>query len=112
MLADQPFQRRDPGFILLKKIRRGCVFVKDAGLVLLDPNSDQVSTDVVALGEPMKGLAGQEFLSNLALEFDAVRAVLGPWASILRKPGSMFNSCWSTVRPKGPTQLRVTLDVD
>ena len=72
MLADKPFQRRDPGFILLKKIRRGRVFVKGAGLVLLDPDPDQVSTDVVALGEPMQGLAGQEFLSDLALEFDAV----------------------------------------
>jgi hypothetical protein len=35
LLADKPFQRRDPGFILLKKIRRGRVFVKGAGLVLL-----------------------------------------------------------------------------
>ncbi|HWX35683.1 MAG TPA: hypothetical protein VNZ53_50710 [Steroidobacteraceae bacterium] len=43
MLADEPFQRRrDPGFILLKKIRRGRVFVKDAGLVLLNPDPDQV----------------------------------------------------------------------
>ena len=64
--ADQPFQRRDPGFILLKKIRRGRVFVKDAGLVLLNPDPDQVSTDVVALGEPMQGLAGQEKRSDLA----------------------------------------------
>jgi hypothetical protein len=43
LLADEPFQRRrDPGFILLKKIRRGRVFVKDAGLVLLNPDPDQV----------------------------------------------------------------------
>lgn len=44
MLADKPFQRRDPGFILLKKIRRGRVFVKGAGLVLLNPDPDQVAT--------------------------------------------------------------------
>ena len=44
MLADKPFQRRDPGFILLKKIGRGRVFVKGAGLVLLNPDPDQVAT--------------------------------------------------------------------
>ena len=76
MLADKPFQRRDPGFILLKKIRRGRVFVKDAGLVLLNPDPDQVSADVVALGEPMQGLAAQEFPSDLTLELDAVGACL------------------------------------
>jgi hypothetical protein len=91
----RPSQRRDPGFILLKKIRRGRVFVKDAGLVLLNPGPDQVSTDVVVLGGPMQGLAGQEFLSDLALEFDAVGGGAWPWASILRKPGSIVNSCWS-----------------
>jgi hypothetical protein len=37
---------------MLKKIRRGRVFVKDAGLVLLNPDPGQISTDVVALGEP------------------------------------------------------------
>jgi hypothetical protein len=105
LLADQPFQRRDPGFILLKKIRRGCVFVKDAGLVLLDPNSDQVSTDVVALGEPMKGLAGQEFLSNLALEFDAVRAVLGHGLPSFESPARWSILAGPTVRPKGPTPI-------
>ena len=44
LLADKPFQRRDPGFILLKKIGRGRVFVKGAGLVLLNPDPDQVAT--------------------------------------------------------------------
>ena len=57
LLADKPFQRREPRFILLKTIRRGRVFVKGAGLVLLNLDPDQVSTDVVALGEPMPGLA-------------------------------------------------------
>ena len=57
LLADEPFQRRDPGFRLLKKIRRGRVFVKGAGLVLLNPDPDQVSTDIVTLGEPVQGLA-------------------------------------------------------
>ena len=101
MLADQPFQRRDPRFILLKKIRRGRVFVKGAGLVLLDPISDQVSTDVVALGEPMQGLAGQEFLSDLALEFNSVRAVLSHGLPSFEKPGSIVNSCRSNCPAQG-----------
>ena len=45
------------GLQLLKKIRRGRVFVKGPGLVLLNPDLDQVSTDIVTLGEPVQGLA-------------------------------------------------------
>jgi hypothetical protein len=94
LLADKPFQRRDPGFILLKKIRRGRRLFKDAGLILLNPNSNQVSTDVVALGEPMQGLAGEEFLSDLALEFDVVHAVLSHGLPSFESPlflaGSQF----------------------
>ena len=66
-----------PGFVLLKQDQRRPRLRQSAGLVLLNPDPDQVSTDVVTLGEPMQGLAGQELLSDLALEFDAVRAVLG-----------------------------------
>ena len=103
MLADEPFQRRDPGFILLKKIRRGRVFVKGAGLVLLNPHPDHFSTDVVALGEPMQGLAGQKFLSDLALEFDAVRAVLGHGLPSFESPARWSILAGPTVRLRGPT---------
>jgi hypothetical protein len=62
---------------LLEQIGGGGILIKVAGLILLNPHSDQVSADVMALAEPMKGLAGQELLSDLALQLDAVRAVHG-----------------------------------
>jgi hypothetical protein len=34
----------------------------------------------------MKGLAGQKLLSDLPLEFDAVRAVLGHWLPSFESP--------------------------
>jgi hypothetical protein len=48
---------------------------KSAASYFWDP--DQVSADVVAVGKPVKGFAAQELLSDLALELDAVCAVLG-----------------------------------
>ena len=59
LLADEPLERGDPGFVLLEQIRRGSILIEVAGLVLLNPDPDQVTTDVMALGEPVKGLAGQ-----------------------------------------------------
>src|ERR1700722_18920129 len=76
---------------------------KGSGLVLLNPDPDQVSTDVVALGEPIQGLAGQELLSHLALEFDAVRAVLGHGLPSFESPARWSILAGPTVRPKGPT---------
>ena len=58
-----------------EKICGGGILIEAAGLVLLNPDPDQVSADVMALGEPVKGLPGQELLSDLALELDAVRAL-------------------------------------
>jgi hypothetical protein len=80
-------ERRNPGFSLLEKIGSGGMLVEVAGHVLLNPDLDQVSADVMALGEPMKGLASQKLVSNLTLELDAVRAVLGHWPSSFESPG-------------------------
>ena len=49
--ADKPLQRHDPSFILLEKIGG---LVEAAGLVLLNPNPDQVPTDIVPRGEPVE----------------------------------------------------------
>ena len=68
-------QRRDPSFTLLEKIGGLGVLVKVAGLALLNPDPDQVPADIVPLGEPVEGLAGQELLSDLAFKLNAVRAV-------------------------------------
>jgi hypothetical protein len=70
----KPFQRRDPGLVLGEQIGRVRVFVKGAGFVFLNPDPDQIATHVMALGESMQSIAGQEFLSDLTLEFDAARA--------------------------------------
>jgi hypothetical protein len=61
---------------LLEQIGSGLgVLVEVAGLGLLNPDPDQVPANVGSFGEPVKRLAGRELLSDLALEFDAVRAV-------------------------------------
>jgi hypothetical protein len=49
----------------------------------------------------MKSLAGQEFLSDLALELNAVRAGFGYGLPSFESPAQAHNR--PTVRPKGPT---------
>src|SRR5271169_4951807 len=77
--------------------------MKVAGLVLLNPDPNQVSADVVALGEPVKGLAGQELLSDLALELDALRAVLGHGLPSFESPARRSILSRPTVRREGST---------
>ena len=56
------------------------------------------------LGEPMQGLAGDEFLRDLALELDAVRACLA-MGFFLEGPASPVNSRTATCRPQGRTPV-------
>jgi hypothetical protein len=77
LLVNVSLERSDPGFLLLEKIGSGGILVEVAGFVLLNPDPDQVPAHVVSFGESMKGLAGQELLSDLPLKLDAVRAVPG-----------------------------------
>ena len=58
---------------------------------------------VVSFGEPMKGLAGQELLSHLALELDAVRTMLGHGLPSFESPAQGSIPACPTVRPRGPT---------
>src|ERR1700722_13079386 len=46
-------------------------------LKLLDPDSDQVARDVVALGETVECFARNEVQGDLSFELDAMGAVLG-----------------------------------
>src|SRR6266699_1189526 len=67
----------------------GCrVAVEPAGLVLGDPDLNQVTADAVALGEGVGRLSAQELLDDLTLELDRMRAVLSHGLSP-RKPGSV-----------------------
>ena len=62
-------------------------------LNLLDPNSDQVARDIVAFGECVERIACNKLLSDLPLEFDAVRGVFGHGVHPLkaRQPRSIPN---------------------
>src|SRR6202007_2921740 len=58
-----------------------------------------------AFGEPVKGLPCQELLSDLALELDAVRAVLGHGLPSLESPARRSILSRPIVRPQGPTPI-------
>ena len=104
LLADKPLERSNPGFVLLEQIGSRGILIEVAGLGPLHPDPDQVSADVMALGEPMKGLAAKKLLSDLALEFDAVCAVLGHRLSSFESPASRSIHCCRLSRPRGPLQ--------
>src|SRR5258707_4870494 len=76
------------------------VAVEPAGLVLGDPDLNQVTADAVALGEGVGRLSAQELLDDLTLELDRMRAVLSHGLSP-RKPGSV--SRFSGAPPVHPT---------
>lgn len=65
------------GATAIDRLARQRRFVEIAGLVFLNPGTDQVSADVVALRQPMKRLPSQKFLRDLALKLNAMCAVLG-----------------------------------
>jgi hypothetical protein len=72
LLADQPFEGRDPRFALLKKVGRGSILIEGAGLVSFDPDTDQIAREIVALLQTVERFASQKLLRDLALKFDAV----------------------------------------
>ena len=53
------------------------VFVQSTGFILLNPDADQLAREIMPLGEPVKGLSGNELLRDLALERNAVRTLSG-----------------------------------
>jgi hypothetical protein len=97
LLADQPFKRGDPGFVLLKEVCRCSVLVEGPGLIAFDPDADQIARDVVALLQAVKRLAGEKFLGDLTLEFDAVGSIANsdafrPPIPISFRPGFRFEA--------------------
>ncbi len=60
------FECRDLCFVLLKKIGSAGILIKGPGLKLLDPDSDQVARDVVALGETVECFARNEVQGDLS----------------------------------------------
>jgi hypothetical protein len=88
------------------KCEASCVAVEPAGLVLGDPDLNQITADAVALGEGVGRLSAQELLDDLTLELDRMRAVLSHGLSP-RKPGSVSRfSGPPPVHPTGCTPTR------
>src|SRR3546814_3014030 len=61
--------------VVLDHVGRRRVLVERAGLVLLDPDADQVARDVVTLRQTVQRLAGEKLLRDLPLELDAMGTV-------------------------------------
>src|SRR3546814_13858414 len=61
--------------VVLDHVGRRRVLVERAGLVLLDPDADQVARDVVTLRQTVQRLAGENLLRDLPLELDAMGTV-------------------------------------
>src|SRR5512132_2666283 len=75
--TDQALQGSDLRLIFLQQVGSSRILVEGAGLVLRDPDADQIARDVVALGDTMERLPGNELLRHLPLALDAVTPVLG-----------------------------------
>jgi hypothetical protein len=105
LLADQPFEGRDPRFVLLKEVGRGSVLVEGARLVSFDPNTDQIAREIVAFLQTVERFASQKLLRDLTLKFDAVRAIPDHELSSFESPACRSNVKSAHVRPQGPTPL-------
>jgi hypothetical protein len=112
LLADQPFEGSDPRFVLLKKVGRGSVLIEGAGLVSFDPDTDQIAREIVALLQTVERFASQKLLRDLALKFDAVRAIPDHELSSFESPACRSNVKSAHVRPQGPTPCLRQLSVE
>src|SRR6476469_8363103 len=72
------------------------------GLVLFDPDADQVTRKVVALGQAVKRLATQKLLSDLALKLNAVGSV-SRHGLFSKSPATRSIQLCLPVRHQGPT---------
>lgn len=109
LLADQPLQCGGPRLVRLHQVSRPGSRGEGAGLVFVDPDTDHVASDVVALGQTVERLAGQALLSHLTFEGDTVGSVLrhGFNPSNARYPGQSRSADLSG--PTGPLHAKVPL---
>jgi hypothetical protein len=87
----------------LDQIRSASVVVQRAGLVLFDPDADQVTRKVVALGQPVKRLATQKLWATWRLNLMLWDRGLGMGVSPKARPPGQSNS--GLLRHQGPTPL-------
>ena len=81
------------------------IFLVGAGFQLRHPDTDQVTRDVVAPGEPVKALPGEKLLRHLPLEFDTVCAVLCHGFHPLKARRPRSTPYTSPVRVQGRTPM-------
>lgn len=106
LATDEPFQRGDAGVALLNEIHGFGVIVIGARLVLLDPDPDQLSADVVTLAQRMQRRTGAVFLDDPALERGAVAAVLSRHRLLYSEsPQQGENQATSVSNPRGALHM-------
>jgi hypothetical protein len=94
---------------LLKEIGGFSVLVEFAGLILGDPDADQVARQLVPPPESMQAFARDVFLRNLALERDAVGTVSGQGFHPLEAQHARSILKAQSVRPQGRTPSGVNI---
>ena len=72
LLSNQALERCNPRLTLPQQVGRAGIFVEGSGLMLPNPEPDQVAGDFVPSRKTVQCLASQEFLRDLALELHAV----------------------------------------
>ena len=92
--------------IYLDQVGRLRLVIEGTLLILAHPDADQIARQVMPLRQAMQRLAGDEFLRDLALELDAVTAMLGHGLSSLRKPGRPVKSVNPICPPPGAHSRR------
>jgi hypothetical protein len=95
------FQGGDLGFVLLQQIGGSGLVVESTGLVPCHPDPDQVAGKIVALRQPMQGLACNELLGDLTLEFSGCGCGAWPWLSSSESPAAPVNSQVAICPPSG-----------
>jgi hypothetical protein len=99
--------------ILLDEVRCMSVIVKCAGIVLLDPDADELTGNIVTLGSPAYSIAAKVFLNDLAPELQTV-GLMSHWLSPKAKPMVNYNGPTCPAprahsSPNAPTSMAVHL---
>src|SRR6516162_4639347 len=78
-LGDQPCAPTPQSWLRIPGVDRQHlgVFVQGAGFILLNPDANQLTRDIMPLGKRVQALPGYELLRDLPLERDAVGTLPG-----------------------------------
>ena len=107
MLADEPLEGRNPRLVLFDQISGDCVLVQRAGLEPLNPDADQISRQIMSFRQAVERLAGDKLLRDLALELEAMGAVVGHGLLSFESPATRSIVKLDLSGPTGPLQIGV-----